>query len=1187
MPNDRPSPHVLRIATVLASLVVLALAGAGAAVAAETAPPPSPVAHWHILTRSAPAILAPGAAGTINSIVVNLGDAPVEATTEHPVEVSEELPPGVVATGAMEIKGEYGTNDLQKKPEFECPTLHCSFTGKLPPMIALEVRVPVEASAGSEGQLGEDVLRVTGANAASATGEAMLTRGLGSVPFGVERYELTPETESGAGDLQAGSHPFQLTTTLAFNQTYRPEFDSGKVKLEPDVPELAKNIDATLPAGLVGNENGYVVPQCSDFDFATIPTGNYNECPADTAVGAAVVTFRDPNLGPKYDTETVPVFNLVPEPGEPARFGFEFEKVPVTLDTSVQTGKGYAVEVDSHNISSAASVESTIVTIWGVPKAATHNDARGWECLGGGFKLSSEDEGIVTHKRPCVEEDEAETPPYLTLPTTCATPLASSVLVESWKPGEVAPPAVSSSLPEQLAGTSTADQLEGCDKLPFTPSVSVQPDERAASTPSGLNVELTMPQSTTLALGGLAEADLGQNTVALPVGIESNPGAANGLEPLCATGEAGLDGSDTDTGAKLVEEIDAQQFTPEAASCPDAAKIGTVKIHSPLLEHELTGAVYLGDQDTNPFAPLLVLYLLAEDPVSGVRVKLAGEVNIGPAGQLVTTFKNTPPVPFETLELNLFNGARATQTTPSLCRLYTTEVTLVPSSGEAAAVADSSFKPEPNPDGVPCPEAGPLPFSPSFEAGSTVKQAGAFTPFTLTIARPDGDGALKTISMELPAGLAALLASVPLCPEPQAANGTCGSESLIGHSTTLAGLGGTPYELPGRVYLTGPYDGAPFGLSAVTQAKAGPFNIGTVVVRSAINVNKFTAAATIDAEASTVFPAAGGAPEQFAGLPELIKGLPSQVKALNVSVERPNFEFNPTNCSRMATVGTLTGYEGTSEPVKSEFEATNCGALPFTPKLTATVAGQGSKTDGTSFAIKVESPGLGQANIHKVDLTIPAKLPSRLETIQKACLEAVFNANPASCDEGSVIGEGIVQTPVFKNPLKGPAYLVSHGGAAFPDVEFVLQGEGVTIIVDAKTYIHEGVTYSKLETAPDAPFTTFEALFPAGPHSALTPHVPESEYYSLCKTSLTVPTEITGQNGAFVAQTTKVAITGCKGAAAYKVTKAQLLAKALKACKKDKKKSKRVACEKAARKKYGPKKAAKRRSSKKRSSKKK
>jgi hypothetical protein len=1149
----------------LAALLASLLALVGAPAFAVAAPPAEPAPYWHILTRSAPSTLVPGEKGEVIAIIANLGDAPVEATVAEPLKVADVLPPGVVAAGQAILVPDHGSDDKINNPPIKCAELDCTYVGTLPPLISLELEIPVEAAKGSTGLLGDNVVTVGGGveghTAKSAEGSGPLSAGVGPVAFGVERYELTPEAESGVLETQAGSHPSQLTTTIAFNQTLETH-GAQALQPNPEVPELVKRVDTTLPPGLVGNTSGYVVPRCSGFDFGTVPQGNYNECPEDTAIGAALVTFHDESPGPGYVTETVPVFNIEPEAGEPARFGFEFERVPVVLNTAVQTGKSYAVEVSSENIPETAAVLSTIVTIWGTPRAAVHDDARGWQCLGGGFRLENQD---GTHREPCAEEvpTESEVHPYLTLPTTCSGPMSSSLQVESWEPGEAAPAAI---------GPADSVQLTGCGELPFegafAPTIAVQPDQSAASTPSGLKVEVNVPQSTTLTTGELAEADLGQNTVALPEGVETNPGAANGLETCSGLG--------LEPGLAEAAQLENDHFDAAAPSCPDGSKLGTVTIHSPLLEDPLEGEVFLARQDTDPFSSPLVLYLVAEDKSAGVLVKLAGEVNISPSGQLVTTFRNTPPVPFEKLELDLNDGPRASQSTPAFCRVYTSTAEFVPSSGEASTTGSSSFKPTPNPDGVPCPEQGPLYFKPSIQAGSTNKQAGAFTPFTVTIARPDGEAAVKAISVQLPPGLAALLSSVPLCREPQAAEGTCGQESLIGHSTVISGYGSAPYTLTGNVYLTGPYDGAPFGLSTVTDAThVGPFSIGKIVARSTINVNEFTAAATINTEAVTVYPSSGGAPEQFAGLPERIKGLPAQIKELNVTVERPNFEFNPTNCTRMATAATLTSYEGTSSSESPGFEVTNCGALPFSPKLTATVAGQGSKKEGTSFDIKVESPGLGQANIHKVDLTIPAKLPSRLETIQKACLEAVFNANPASCDEGSVIGEGIVRTPVFKNPLKGPAYLVSHGGAAFPDVEFVLQGEGVTIIVDAKTYIHEGVTYSKLETAPDAPFTTFEALFPAGPHSALTPHVAEDEYYNLCKTSLTVPTEITGQNGASFSQTTNVAITGCKGVAAFKVTKAQLLARALKACKKDKKKSKRVACEKAARKKYGAKPAKK------------
>jgi hypothetical protein len=327
-------------------------------------------------------------------------------------------------------------------------------------------------------------------------------------------------------------------------------------------------------------------------------------------------------------------------------------------------------------------------------------------------------------------------------------------------------------------------------------------------------------------------------------------------------------------------------------------------------------------------------------------------------------------------------------------------------------------------------------------------------------------------------------------------------------------------------------------------------------------------------------------------LPQLVDGVQLRTRSVSVEINRPDFEFNATNCSQQAISGTITGEHaiGSSEAAKSSavsspYAASGCANLPFKPKLTALAAGKASKANGTSFDVKVESAGLGQANIAKVDLQLPKALPSRLTTIQKACLEAVFDANPASCDEGSVIGKATVHTPLLSSPLTGPAYLVSHGGAAFPDVEFVLQGEGITLVLDGKTDIKAGITYSRFETNPDAPFTTFETELPAGPHSALTADVPEAEEFSLCKTSLSMPTELTGQNGGHLAETTNIAVTGCGGVLPFKATKAELLAKALKACKTKykgkKKKSKRLACEKQAHKRYGPKAKAKKKTGKK------
>jgi hypothetical protein len=413
--------------------------------------------------------------------------------------------------------------------------------------------------------------------------------------------------------------------------------------------------------------------------------------------------------------------------------------------------------------------------------------------------------------------------------------------------------------------------------------------------------------------------------------------------------------------------------------------------------------------------------------------------------------------------------------------------------------------------------------------------------------------------MKLPTGLAAILASVTPCPEAQASQGTCGPDSLIGHAVSSSGLGSDPFSLGGTVYLTGPYKGAPFGVEIVTPAVAGPFNLGVVLVRSSINVDPYTAAVTISGAVPTMVETA------TAGR----VGIPVQLKRTTVTVDRPGFQFNPTNCTRTAITATLGGAQGAAANVSTPFQVANCSKLKFAPVFEAFTEAKTSKFNGASLIVRVSSPGLGQANIAKTVISLPKVLPSRLTTIQKACVDKVFEANPANCPEGSNIGIAKITTPVFKNQLTGPAYLVSHGNRAFPDVVFVLQGEGVTIILDGNTDIKNGITTSSFNALPDAPFTKFETILPEGPHSAL------AAFGSLCTSPLSLPTVITAQNGNVITQNTKLTVTGCPKAKA-KLSRAQLLAKALASCKKQFKhsKKKRHSCEAKARKKYKAKKAA-------------
>ena len=594
------------------------------------------------------------------------------------------------------------------------------------------------------------------------------------------------------------------------------------------------------------------------------------------------------------------------------------------------------------------------------------------------------------------------------------------------------------------------------------------------------------------------------------------------------------------------------------AACPDASKLGTVHIRTPLLRDELEGSVYLadpapnGEPGKNPFNSLVALYLVAKDPVSGVLVKLAGEGVLDEHTlRVATTFRDAPQVPFEDLKVDLFGGPRASVSTPARCGGYQADGVFTPWSGTGPVSVLSpaeDFAVTSGVGGSACP-TGRLMFAPGFTAFSTNPQAGAFTGFQLELTRPDGDQALSAVSMHLPQGVAALLSSVELCSDAQAAVDACPAGSEVGKATAVAGLGPEPFvQEGGRVFITGPYHGAPFGLEIVTPAKAGPFDLGYVTVRSKLLIDPTDASVTIVSDP----------------FPTQLRGIPLQLKKVLVTVDRPGFQFNGTSCDPTAITGTVTGDEGAAVAVSNRFQVGGCEGLAFAPKLTASVDGQASRSEGVTFRVTVESAGLGQANIHKVNLQLPRSLPSRVSTLQKACLEATFNANPASCSPESVIGNATIKTPVLKNPLSGPAYLVSHGGAAFPDVEFVLQGEGITLVLDGKTDIEGGITYSKFESAPDAPFTTFETVLPAGPHSALGAYTPAGDY-NLCATKLVMPTTITAQNNHAVEQETPVATTGCSGVKHNQTHKplAQRYAKAIKTCRTRYKhnKSKRAGCE--------------------------
>jgi hypothetical protein len=988
-----------------------------------------------------------------------------------------------------------------------------------------------------------------GGVAGEASASSENTVGGENLGFGVNAFSAPLLNDDGQPESQAGGHPYELDTGIDFNSVIgeNPEGFVSATSVHPP-----KDVVIDLPVGVVGS--AVSAPQCTLVQLSTPgpvraggePKNGESGCPTDTIIGH-IRAYPNGLAG----LETA-IYNVVPEKGVAAELGFVdlAGGAHVLYATVAPTPEGYALRSWSHEIPSIPLTQ-VVAEVYGDPAARDHVIAGEAQAI----------EGKVEAEFKAYAPQPADVPTF-TNPSDCTgEPLKTRIFTDSWSaPGSyTAGGAPNTEDPRWAQSTFESPPVTGCEALEgsFAPGVQARAQPARVASPTGLSTVVSVPQSTGVEVP--ATPPVKEAVVTLPAGVNINPSSANGLQ-ACSEAQIGW------LGKSPIASGEYENFTAAAPECPNASKVGTVEVETPALPAErcknpfktlaectkeeeanpgqtlrektpLQGSLYLAREHENPFGSLLAGYLAIDDPRTGVIAKVPAEIEVGgeegvsglAPGQLRTSVKDAPQFPFSTLRVNIFGGEDAPLRSPETCGSYTLTSTLTPWSATAPASPSSSLAFDEGADGGSCPGAPAL--TPSLSAGTSFSQGGAFAALSLKLTREEGSQEFKNLEVTLPPGLIGKTAGIQLCGEQEIQRAearshpgegmlekehpSCPAASEVGSVTVGVGAGGHLYYTTGHAYLAGPYIATPsgqFDLVVITPAVAGPFDLGTVVVRNALRVNPNTAQVT----------ATSGA------FPTSLQGIPVDLRSIVLDTSRPGFILNPTNCQAMSITGQVTSTTGQTAGVSTPFKASGCEKLPFAPHLAVSVTGQGSKADGTSFTAKITTPGIGQADIHKVDLTIPARLPSRLSTINKACLESVFNANPAACDEGSVIGEGIVHTPLLENPLAGPAYLVSHGSAAFPDVEFVLQGEnGIQIVLDGKTDIKKGVTYSKFETSPDTPFSTFEAILPAGPHSAFAPFVPENEKYNLCHYTLTIPTEITAQNGAEIHQTTPVEITGC------------------------------------------------------------
>jgi hypothetical protein len=908
-----------------------------------------------------------------------------------------------------------------------------------------------------------------------AVGLAALAVGLGISAAPAAAIEINELGSSwtnleGNAERQAGTHP-DVAVRFFVPQTISEDPESFPL-------EAPHRVLVDLPPGLIGN--------ISAAEFCPEPAlkAGYNglgaACPMDSQIGIATINPR--SEGPSR----APIYNVTPPDGSPAMFAFNILGVVVRLTPTLRPGE-YAITIDSGAISQGLPIPGVETVFWGVPSDPAHDPQRYFPVAGGAFYVPG-------------SSTDYPRKPFMSTPTSCpGTPARFAGLIDGWKSiGQFA----STSFDADFGGDPFT--LTGCDQVPFTPSVEARPTTNLADSPSGLDVKITTPQNANP--DGLSEAHLRDVEMTLPAGMTVNPSSANGLG-ACSPGQIGLT---TPVG------VAKAMFNGDAASCPANSKLGTVQINTPLIDHPLNGAIYLAEQSNNPFNTLLALYISVEDPLSGTTIKLAGQAVPDPqTGQLKIDFKDNPQLPFEEMKVNTFTGPRAALKTPLSCGGFSSTAKLTPWSAPAGAPVSKTdaFAIERGAGGGACLTAdAQAPNRPTFAAGTVDPTAGAHTPFTMKIARADGTAPIKAIRATLPKGLLGKLAGIPYCPEASLAAAaakpgnaeqavpSCPASSQVGNVNIAAGAGSTPFQATGKAYLTGPYKGAPLSLAIITPAVAGPFDLGTVVVRNALRVDPESAVITAVSDE----------------IPTILRGIPLDIRQIVVSVDRPGFILNPTSCDPMAVGGGFTSVFGTEALLTDRFQVGGCEALGFKPKLA--LALKGSTARGKYPALRAQLTARpGDANIARSVVTLPRSEFLAQEHIRTVCTRVQFAAN--ACPPASVYGKATAWSPLLDAPLSGPVYLRSSSNK-LPDLVADLNGQIRVALVGRIDSVRGGIRAS-FESVPDAPVSKFVLEMQGGKKGLLV------NSRNLCKSVNKAEVEFSGQNGKS-ADSQPVLTNGCK-----------------------------------------------------------
>ena len=913
--------------------------------------------------------------------------------------------------------------------------------------------------------------------------------------FGINNPDFTFTNADGTPATEAGTHPFAVTSSFGVNFSE----EGGKAVTEGRFKDL---ILQQVP-GVVGDTTAY--PRCSTVDFLTSSPEIFpNKCPIDTAVGITANSLTEPG-----GWAGSAVFNLVPPPGVLLRLGFRAEAVNIVVDIGLEQEPPYRPVAAASNVPEPLYVFANKTQLWGDPSDSRHDEMRG-KCYvqhvppdsGESFEFESESgEDCPVSPR---------TKPLLTLPTRCTGQNLTTFAVDSWEdPGTYLPsggPNLSD--PNWHAEDVEAHEGEGnpqsfiaCDKLSFKPSISAKPTTRAAQSPTGLDFGLDVKDEGLTLVNGRAQSDIKKVVVTLPEGMTANPSVAEGLK-VC---------SEADLARETVDSV-------PGAGCPEASKIGTIEVESPLVSESIKGALYQAKPYENEFNSLIAFYFVIKNPNLGIIVKQAAKVEPDPvSGQLVATTDNIPQVPFSHFRLHFREGGRSPLISPPRCGEFAAKAELTPWSGGAPVETDSSFTISSGPDEAPCP-SGAAPFHPGFEAGTTNNAAGAYSPFYMRLTRKDGEQDMTKFSAVLPPGVLGKISGLTQCPDAAIAaakartgphggqeeleHPSCPASSRIGRTLAGAGVGSQLTYVPGSLYLAGPVSGDPLSVVAVTPALAGPFDAGTVVVRVALTANPDTAEAEVDGSHSDP-------------IPHILKGIPLNLRDLRVYADRPNFTFNATNCEASNARATLFGsFLAPLDPaddvpvgLQARYQAANCAALGFKPKLAINLKGGGTKRGGHPALKAVVTPRSGDANFADAVVTLPHSAFLDQAHIRTICTRVQFAANGGNgggCPAGAVYGRAKVWTPILEEPLSGPVYLRSSSHN-LPDLVLALHGIFNINLASRIDSRHGGIR-STFADVPDAPVSKFVLEMQGGKKGLIV------NSRNLCAGKNRASAELTGQN---------------------------------------------------------------------------